>query len=534
MTLAYALQTGDWVVLGAYVLLLLAAGWWFSRREAKDTAGYFLAGRSMPGWAVALSILATAQSAATFVGVPQKGFGVDFTYLLANVGTIVASIVVATLFLPAYYRLNIATPYQLLETRFGPGARRAASLWYLVGRMMANGARVFIGALPVAMAVFGKAEPDAWQIVLCVLIFMAFGAVFTLGGGVRAAIYSDVLQVAVYLGAAVVILILLLSKVPASPAQIAEAVVDPPAGVPAPAFFRLGIGDAKPWHEFSLLTGLTGLALLNTAFFAMDQDLTQRLLACRSSRAAAKSLLSSTVAVGLPVVTLFLLLGVLLNVYYTRPDVTGTGGAALPAKADAMVDFVFAHCPAGVGGLMLAGLLAAGPAGINSSLNSMASSFVTDIYRPLHPGRTERHYVLIGRVSTIAAGALMGAFAAVCVYWQRGSGKQLVDFALGVMTFAYAGLLGVFFCAMFTRRGTGRSAVAALIAGFLTVVLLQPFVWMPLLRQPGIDALRQQAPWAALASPWTLCIGTLVAFVVCASPSGRGGFRAPPGTTGRH
>ncbi|MBY0307776.1 MAG: hypothetical protein K2Q09_03455, partial [Phycisphaerales bacterium] len=258
------------------------------------------------------------------------------------------------------------------------------------------------------------------------------------------------------------------------------------------------------------------------------------LLACRSSRAAAKSLLSSTVAVGLPVVTLFLLLGVLLNVYYTRPDVTGTGGAALPAKADAMVDFVFAHCPAGVGGLMLAGLLAAGPAGINSSLNSMASSFVTDIYRPLHPGRTERHYVLIGRVSTIAAGALMGAFAAVCVYWQRGSGKQLVDFALGVMTFAYAGLLGVFFCAMFTRRGTGRSAVAALIAGFLTVVLLQPFVWMPLLRQPGIDALRQQAPWAALASPWTLCIGTLVAFVVCASPSGRGGFRAPPGTTGRH
>lgn len=515
-------------MLAGYVILLMGAGWLLSRREAKDTRGYFLAGRSMPAWAVAISILATAQSAATFVGVPQKGFGVDFTYLLASVGTIVASIVVAALFLPAYYRLDIATPYELLETRFGTGARRVASVWYLVGRMMANGARVFIGALPVAMAVFGKAEPDAWQIVVCVLIFMAFGAVFTLGGGVRAAIYSDVIQVAVYLGAAAVIILLLLGKIGASPAAIADGVLHPPAA-PGPTFFKLGIGPgAKPWDEFTLLTGLTGLALLNIAFFAMDQDLTQRLLACRTPKAAAKSLLSSTVAVGLPVVLLFMLLGVLLNVYYTRPDLMGGAAATLPEKATPMVDFVFNHSPAGVAGLMLAGLLAAGPAGINSSLNSMASSFITDIYRPLRADLSERHYVLAGRVATIAAGLLMGVFAALCVYWQRGSGKQLVDFALSVMVFAYAGLLGVFFCAMFTRRGSNASAIAAMVAGFLTIVAMQSFIWKPLTGATTTQELWDAAPGAALASPWQLCIGTAVSFAVCLCGQRREAERLSP------
>lgn len=514
-----ALRWQDWTVLCAYVALLMGAGWLLSRRESKDTRGYFLAGRSMPAWAVALSILATAQSAATFVGVPQKGFGVDFTYLLASVGTIVASIVVAVLFLPAYYRLDIATPYELLETRFGTGARRVASLWYLVGRMMANGARVFIGALPVAMAVFGKAEPDAWQIVVCVLFFMAFGAVFTLGGGVRAAIYSDVIQVAVYLGAALVIIVVLMDRIGASPAAIAQGVLHPPTGA-GPTFFKLGIGDAKPWDEFTLMTGLTGLALLNIAFFAMDQDLTQRLLACRSPKAAAKSLLSSTVAVGLPVVLLFMLLGVLLNVYYTRPDLV-LSVAPLPDKASPMVDFVFERSPAGVAGLMLAGLLAAGPAGINSSLNSMASSFITDIYRPMRSGLSEHHYVLAGRTATIAAGVLMGVFAALCVYWQRGSGKQLIDFALSVMVFAYAGLLGVFFCAMFTKRGSNTSAIAAMVAGFVTIVAMQSFIWKPITGASTTQELWAAAPWAALASPWQLCIGTAVSFTVCCLVSAR-------------
>ncbi|HZW06002.1 MAG TPA: hypothetical protein VFF65_02670 [Phycisphaerales bacterium] len=536
MTLGYTLQTGDWLVLVVYVLLLLGAGWFLSRPKAGaakgDTRGYFLASRSMPGWAVAISILATTQSAATFVGVPQNGFRLDFTYVLTSLGAIVAALVVAVLFLPAYYRLDVATPYQLLETRFGAGARKTASLWYLVGRMMANGARVYIGALPVAMALYGEAVPSAWQILSCVAVFMAFGAVFTLSGGVCAAIYSDVIQVAVYLGAAVVIIAVLLWAIPASPAEILHGVVHPSEGTPAPTWFRLGIGDAKPWTEFSLVAALTGTALLNIGWFATDQDLTQRLLACRSSAAAARSLIGSTVAVGLPVVLLFMTLGVLLNVYYTRADLMGAAGAAGKPEGDPIINFVFLHSPVGVAGLMFAGLLAAGPAGINSSLNSMASSFITDIYRPARPGREERHYVAVGRWATVAAGLVMGLFVVLCVFWQRESGKQLIEFALSVMVFAYAGLVGVFFCALFTRRGGNGSAIAAMIAGFVAVVAMQGFIWKPIVGARTPEELWSLAPWAALASPWQLCIGTALSFTVCALTAPRTSGMAGGGGAG--
>lgn len=522
---AYALTTADWCVLGGYVALLLGAGWWLSRRQARDTGAYFLAARSMPGWVVAVSILATAQSAATFVGVPEQGYTLDFSYLLTSVGSVAAACVVAAVFLPAYYRLGVQTPYELLETRFGPGARRAASVSYLAGRLLANGARVYIGALPAAMAVFGTPEPGGLQIVACVAVFMVFGAVFTLAGGARAAIYSDVVQVVVYLGAAAVMVVVLLTKIPASVGEVASAVASPPPGAAQPVWFRLGIGDAQPWTEFSLLTALTGMTLLNTAFFAMDQDLTQRLLSCRSAGSAARSLIASTAAVGLPVVALFMVLGVLLNVYYTRADVMGGGGGGARAEG-AMIDFALAHSPAGVAGLVFAGLMAAGPAGINSSLNSMASSFVADIYRPARPGREEAHYVRAGRMATVAAGVVMGLLVLLCVYWQRSSGLPLLPFALSVMVFAYAGLLGVFFCAVLTRRGSGSTAVAAMATGFVVVLAMQGFIWRPVTGAKTTPELWEVAPWAALASPWQLCIGTVVAFGVCVAGRRRAGVGA--------
>ena len=499
MTFVLALHTADWAVLAAYVLLLLAAGWFLARREAKDTKGYFLAARSMPAWAVAISILATAQSAATYVGAPEKGWTGDLSYLLANLGVLVAAFVVSLVFLPVYYRLNVQTPYELLETTCGRAARRTASVWYLVGRFMASGVRVYIGALPFCLAVFGKVTPLG--LVACIAGFMAFGAIFTLAGGVRAAIWSDVLQVGVYIGSAVVLLLILLGKIPLHGEALWHALTQGPASADGTHKGLTVVGPlsdnfnlAKP---FTILTGLTGWALLNIAFFAMDQDLTQRLLACKDSKAAAKSLLINTVGITLPVVFLFCGLGLLMGLFYTRADVMG---GALPLKpgsgggsTDALVDFASLHAAPGVLGLMLAGVLAAGPAGINSSLNSMASSVVADLYRPARPNRPEAHYVFVGRIATVACGIVMGVFAGFCVQLQ--GRKDLIDFALGVMPYAYAGLLGVFAAAVLLRRVPVWAAVASMPTGLLTVIAI--------------------GQWTTWATPWQLVVGSSAAFTVC-------------------
>ncbi|HYD01966.1 MAG TPA: hypothetical protein VEB22_12130 [Phycisphaerales bacterium] len=500
MTLAVTLHWQDWTVLAAYVALLLVAGWFLARGEAKDVKGYFLAARSMPAWAVAIAILATAQSAATYVGAPEKGWNGDLRYLLANLGVVVAAIVVSTVFLPVYYRLNVQTPYQLLETTCGPAARRTASAWYLMGRFTASGVRVYIGALPFCLAVFGEITPTG--LVACIAGFMAFGAVFTLAGGVRAAIWSDVIQVGIYLGSAVVLLLILLGHIPLRGGALWDALV---TGPPHADGASKGLTVVGPLSEnfdlsrpFTVLTGLTGWALLNIAFFAMDQDLTQRLLACKSSKEAAKSLLINTVAITFPVVVLFCSLGLLMGVFYARPDVMGSvpvvEGAGLGDESTRrLVDFSSLHAPAGVLGLMLAGVLAAGPAGINSSLNSMASSVIADLYRPANPGKSDRHYVVAGRIATVVCGVVMAIFAASCIALR---GRQdLIDFALGVMPYFYSGLLGVFAGAVILRGVPQGWAVAAMPTGLVTVVAL--------------------AIWTRWASPWQLVVGSAAAFAVC-------------------
>lgn len=474
VVLGLSLSTSDALVLAGYTLLLLAAGWFLSRRRAKDTAGYFLAARSMPAWAVAFSILATAQSAATYLGAPEKGFNQDLSYLLANLGVMVAAIVVSLVFLPVYYTLNVQTPYQLLETAFGPQARRMASVWYLLGRFMASGARLYIGAVPFCIVLFGEEQPLA--ITACILGFMLFGALFTLAGGVRAAIWSDVLQVAVYIGAAICCIVVLLNKLP--PDGLQQALTNITITGPL----------ADNWSftkNFTILNSLTGYALLNIAFIAMDQDLTQRLLTCRSAAEASKSLVINTVLITLPVVGLFLFLGLLLKGFY---------GSKPASSTDLLLQFSADHGFPGLMGLMLAGVLAAGPAGINGSLNSMASSFIADIYTPLRPGRSDAHYLKAGRLATFFAGIIMAAFACLCISWKQASGKNIIDFVLGVMPFAYTGLLGVFFCAVIFKRGSQFLAILALFVGLGVTVALQ---------------------WTSLALPWQLVIGTAAAFITC-------------------
>ena len=458
--------TLDWAVLAGYFALLLGTGIYFNRKDTQRTSlDYFLAGHKMPVWAVTFSILATTQSAATFIGVPAASYRGSLTYLSISLGPIIAACIVAWIFVPVYFRAGVVTPYELLERRFGPGARRATSLAFLVGRVMASGARTYIGALPVSLAIYG--DTTVLHMVVSVCLVMLVGTLYTLWGGVGSVIWTDVIQVTVYVGAGVAALLVLLHRIPLPLGDIIDLLrhtpTDASEGLAGGSKLRvvdLGI-PFDPSKSQTLWTALTGFMLLNLAVFATDQDVVQKCLTCKSARQGAISALTGTL-VGIPVVTLFLMVGSLLYVYYQCPQVMGPNPPSPPANAGEVFQaFILTSMPSGLSGLMIAGVLAIGPAGINATLNGMASTLINDLYRPLAPGKSERHYLAAGRLGVLLCGVLLTAFAVVCVFWKHSRPDQpLIDFALNVMGYAYAGLLGVFLCALLTRRGTSVSVIA--------------------------------------------------------------------------
>jgi Na+/proline symporter len=264
------------------------------------------------------------------------------------------------------------------------------------------------------------------------------------------------------------------------------------------------------------LATVTGITLLFFASQGLDQDITQRFLACHDANEGRRALYASALA-SIPVVLLFLAIGSLLYVFYDRPDLMGvakvgsSGGAAVREyqgeKITIFMHYILTQIPPGVRGFVAVGVLAA--AAVNSGLISMASVLIQDFYRPWVERRRsmpETHFVLAGRVGMVLLALALLSMSMLCFYWQRYSEAPLLEFALGVMTFAYSGLLGVYFTILFTRRGSTRSVIAALATGFAAIALQQHYI---------VDTLGLPATWKSLAFPFQLCIGTAAAFAVC-------------------
>ncbi len=500
----------DWIVLGAYLATVVVLGVRFGPRAAKRRE-FFLAGRSMPVWAVAISILATAQSAATFVGGPQQSFAGNLTYLSAHLGGVIAVLVVAMFFLPAFYKRDVVSVYELLGQEFGLGAQRAASGMFMLGRVMASGARLYIVAIPFALIAFDKSDP--WYLVGSIGVITVAAAGYTLIGGIRAVIWTDVLQALLYVACVGVALGLLISKIPQGPVELYDTLR---TGNDAA---KLTLMDASFDPSFSrpynLWAILIGLSLLNMAAYGTDQDLTQRMLTCRSPLRGSWSLILSYL-ISWPVLVIFMLVGLLLYVYYQRPDIMAGAGPGEMVAVDSthvFVRFIMQEMPTGLRGLMIAGLFAAAMSSLDSALNALASTTLSDFYRPsryrrgkgdLTPGRQVR----LSRLAVVWWAVALGGFAALCVFWHKASEVPLIDFALGVMVFAYGGLLGVFLTALFTKRGSTRTAIAGLAAGLMAVVVMRV---LPVVLE-GIPK---------VAFGWQMLVATLLSFGVCSIRGGR-------------
>ena len=486
----------DWAVLGGYVAILALAGWFTTRRGMKSE-DYFLAGHHAPTWLVAISVLSTVQSAATFLGVPDSSYRGNWTYLGGVGAALIAAWIVGNVLIPRFYELKVTTVYELLESRFDATARRAAGVMYLVGRILASGARLYLAAIAVSMILFLDIAPQ--HIMVASLILLAFGLVFTFMGGLESIIWSDLIQVTLYIGAALMVGWFLWSGLDMTAAQAWEALVDAPGGN------KLALVD--PTFDlsapFGIFAVLTGVMLLNLASSGLDQDMTQRLLACQDAAQGRRALYIS-VLVSLPVIALFLALGSLLHLHYA-----GTAAATFNGeKVTVFMQYILSEIPPGLRGLVTVGVIAA--AAINSGLISMASVLVNDLYRPFAGARNEAHFVRAGRIATVALGFALFGMALLSYYWQRYADASLLEFVLGVMAFAYSGLIGVYAVALFTRRGNSASVIAALAAGFVTVLAFQPYV---------IDSLGLPLAMKGVAFPWHLTVGTLVAAAVCAMGS---------------
>lgn len=510
----------DWMVIAAYLLVVIAGGWWFMPRHTETSRDYFLAGGTVPAWLAAVSVLSATQSAATFLGGPDYGYRGDYTYVASNLGGLVGALFVARVLIPRFYALEATTVYELLTLRFSARATRWAGGMFLLGRVLAGGARVYLAAIALAMVVSGRVDTAGIVFASGALLLVSF--LFTFVGGLKSVLWNDLVQFVIYLGAAIGVLVFLRLSIPASDAQLIAGLSHAPGGVDKLRLIDLSLDPAKP---FTLLAIMTGVALLYIGNAGLDQDTTQRLLACRDAKTGARGLYLSVLAT-VPVVTIFVTIGVLLYVFYQRPDLMGgqvpqVAQQFAGQKINIFMHFILTEVPPGLRGLVTVGVTAAAVATTNSALNAMSSVLVQDFYRPWREARDgagEHHYVIAGRLGMGGVGVAMFAMAVLSYYWQQTSDMPLLEFALQVMVFAYAGLLGVYFTALFTDRGTSGSVVAALLAGFVAVLLLQPVIARAIGLPPVL---------AALSFPYQLCLGTLVAMIVCAVPSGKAA-RAQP------
>ena len=442
----------DLAILLAYFAVISAIAL-RSGHEGGSVRDFLVGERSIPWWAAMLSIIGTEVSALTFVGTPAYAYGPTgtYAYLMGSVGMVLARIAVGTWFVPAFYRSGVVSIYEFLELRFGPATRNMGVLCFLLTRCAMSGVRLYAGSIVVA---FALGIDYRWAIV----ITAALAAVYTMAGGIHAVVWTEVLQVIVMVGGALSAALILYASLPHGWQSVLEAT----AGTHKFSVLDTTFSLTDATHEFSIYNALIGLTFFNLAVFGTDYDMAQRMLTASDEKRSARAVITSAVA-DLPLVALFLTIGVLLLAHYqAHPDPT------LPAKAkEIFPHFIITRMPAGLRGLVVAGVLSVALSSFQSALNALAASFTVDVYRRhLRPAADEQHYIGVTRAATVG-------FALVLTGVAFGSAQidNLLVFGLEIPSYTYPALLGVFLVGLFSDRGSERSCVAAIVvtAAFVLV-----------------------------------------------------------------
>lgn len=512
----------DWIIILCFLGGLITIGFVFSKKN-KDIKDYFLAGKSMPTWLVVFAATGTSISAGTFVGSPELGFNTNLTFIMSCIGAVLGGVVVAALFLPKLYNSKSITIYGYIGDRFGETSKRSMSIMFILGQLFTSGSRLFIAAIAVSVIIFGSIH---FQFLMySIIILGVISTIYTMAGGIKGLLYIDALQITLVIGAGIVALVAVYLSLNET-MTFSEIWSNLQNGmVKAPGQAEYGIaadGAMKGWIPgskiqlvdprfrfdvpYNLIGALIAYAFFKVCQFSTDHEFVQRQLTCKSVKKAGVSLVWSQF-MAIPIVLIFLLIGSLLYVKFIN-DPASANGVFTDAR-DLFPQFICNSIPVGLRGLMVVGLLAAALSSFNSAINSMASSFVSDLYLPMKKTiSNDSEQMAASRKMVVLMGVLLTSFAIVTALMQQNSGLNLVDFATGVMCFSYAGMMAVFITGLFTKRGNTKSVIAALITGLVVVLILQPYIWSPLCN--AIFGHEVYIAW-----PWWCPIGVSISLIVC-------------------
>ena len=478
-------STIDYIVLLAYLVGITIFGVMFrkSQRTVKD---YFVGAKNINWVVISLSIVATETSTLTLIGVPAIAYanyqypeqGGNYTYLQVVIGYVIARFVISFLFIPAYFKGDLMTAYKLLENRFGVSVKNFAASLFLIMRALAEGVRIFAASI-VLSAVLSSSLPDfpnltIWSIIIVGVLTL----IYTFEGGIAAVIWTDLIQLIIYIGGSLVAAYMLLTLVPGGWNEIYAQ------GAAAGKFQVFSFNWS--WNlPFTFWAGLLGGTFLTMASHGTDQLLVQRLLTCKDQRDSQKALVLSGFVV-LFQFALFLTIGVMLFAYYKYFPLS----TAIISNDEIFPKFIVERLPHGISGLVIAAIFAAAMSNLSGSLNSLASTTVLDFYKPLiKPDASDESLLKLSRWLTAAWGVILIAIAIFARNW-----GSVFTVGLTIASLVYGTMLGAFLLGVLTKRANSIGVVVGMLSSITCMLFIKLYT--------------------DLAWTWYVITGTIVCFVV--------------------
>jgi solute:Na+ symporter, SSS family len=457
----------DGLVVVSYLVAITLYGAHF-RKKQQSIHTYFLGGKTTPAWALSLSIVATETSTLTVIGTPGIAFAGNMNFLQLIIGYMIGRIFISLILIPAYFKGEMYTAYELMQRRFGPIIKHATASMFLITRALAEGVRVVAISIVVGLVL---SSGDIWSI----LIISALTLIYTFEGGLTAVIWTDVIQLFIYLSCTIITFFVILGMIPHGWQGVLAA-----AG---PKFSMWNF--AWNFHiPYTFWGGVIGGAFLNTASHGVDQLIVQRLLAAKNERDSKIALLSSGVVIFFQF-GLFLLIGIMLySFYHYNP------GMVPPASADRIFPkFVVEFLPSGVRGIMIAAILAAAMSNLSSALNALASTTVVDFYRPfINKNATAENQLRISRWLTVAWGIILTVLAIL----MKGMEKSVLEKGLTIASISSGSMLGVFLLGVLTKKANEKGSIIGMAIGFISIIA----VWQ----------------FTTIAFTWYVLMGTIITF----------------------
>ena len=449
----------DIAVIVLYLLGMAGLGLRFSKRN-KSTEEYFLGGRSFPGWVIGLSMLGTSISSVTFLAFPAAAFTLDWRQLVSNLMLPFIAVLAIIVFIPFFRRGNTTSAFEYLGDRYGPGVRLYGTLSFILLQLIRLAKVLFLVAIPVSLL-------TGFDIRLVIVAVGIFISLYTIAGGISAVIWTDVVQAIVLWVGGIVCCATIVWQLPGGFGQIME--IGSQNGKFAVGSFAFNVNERTFW-TVALLGIVSWLTM-----YSSDQNVVQRYLAAKSLKEARKATTIYS-AVAVPTWAFFFFLGTCVFVFYqVHPD-----GKVDGLEADAVFPyFILTQVPAGITGLVIAGVLAAAMSSLDSSINAISTIVTVDLMRPyLAKNRDDAFYLRWARIVAIGASVLMILGA---ILFSSIKKESMNDLSWIVASVFGGCLLGLFMAGFFTTRIGNRAA----LTGLFVAIILNLFLglnaagWLP-------------------------------------------------------